>query len=83
MSLGIMAKTSAIQTNIVFLFLSRLEVFFLKPHPATEILQHDKLPLQRSTGLYITAKLEKLFQISLIGAQVFFGDFNDAESKHL
>lgn len=51
MSLGIMAKTSAIQTNIVFLFLSRLEVFFLKPHPATEILQHNKLPLQRRNGV--------------------------------
>ena len=83
MSLGIMAKTSAIQTNIVFLFLSRLEVFFLKPHPETVILQHDKLPLQRSTGLYITAKLEKLFQISLIGAQVFFGDLIDFEPKWL
>ena len=83
MSLGIMAKTSAIQTNIVFLFLSRLEVFFLKPHPETVILQHDKLPLQRCTGLYITAKLEKLFQISLIGAQVFFGDLIDFEPKRL
>ena len=83
MSLGIMAKTSAIQTNIVFLFLSRLEVFFLKPHPETVILQHDKLTLQRSTGLYITAKLEKLFQISLIGAQVFFGDLIDFEPKRL
>ena len=78
-----MAKTSAIQTNIVFLFLSRLEVFFLKPHPETVILQHDKLPPQRSTGLYITAKLEKLFQISLIGAQVFFGDLIDFEPKRL